>query len=353
VCPLATTLEAVARKAGVSTATVARVIHSNGYVAPETRSSVEAVLRETGYRPNALARGLRKQRSFTLGHLLVEITGNPFFAHVARSVEAAAIAAGYKIFNFSHNQDAELERVGAERLIERRVDAMLLTYAVNAENVAMMRASGVPIVQIEREQMLGTHAVLVDNTAGVMEAVRHLVELGHRRIAFVGGDPVLHPYPRFRGRTVEEERLESYVEALRLAGISPNRELIRLGHYFRYDDPDSAYEGYHHTRALLALRDRPTAILAGCDLLATGILQALYEARLRVPDDVSVIGYDDTLAIRLSPPLSSVAQPMTELGREAVRLALAAIEAPAMEPTTVTLPTRLVLRQSTGAPPRG
>lgn len=345
------TLEEVARSAGVSTATVARVIHSNGYVAEETRARVQAVIRATGYRPNAVARGLRKQRNFTLGHMLVEITCNPFFAHVARSVEAAATSVGYKTFSYNHNQDAEMERIGVERFIERRVDAMLLTYAVSPDSIGRFTSASIPVVQIERERVRGTHAVLVDSSVGVAEAMRHLIGLGHRRIAFVGGDPALYPDAGVRPRSVEEERLDAYVDALHAAGISPDPELIRLGIYFSVVDGGSGAEGYLHTRELLALRDRPTAILAGCDVLAVGVLQALYEARLRVPDDLSVIGFDDTLAMRLAPPLTSVAQPMAELGRQAVRLAVAAIEAPGMEPTTVTLPTRLVIRQSTSSPP--
>jgi DNA-binding LacI/PurR family transcriptional regulator len=345
------TLEEVARRAGVSTATVARVIHSNGYVAEETRERVEAVLKATGYRPNAMARGLRKQRSFTFGHMLVEITYNPFYAHVARSVESAALAAGYKTFSYNHNQNAEIERIGVERFIERRVDAMLLTYAVDAANVELLRAAGIPIVQIERERTLGTHSVLVDSAVGINQAMRHLFDLGHRRIAFVGGDPELYPHPGLRPRSVEEQRLEAYLEALRNAGISPDPDLVRLGLYFNFADSGSGVEGYLHTQALLKLRHPPTAILAGCDVLAVGVLQALYEAHLRVPNDVSVIGFDDTIAMRLAPPLTSVAQPMAELGREAVRLALTAIDVPDSRPATVTLPTKLIIRKSTGSPP--
>lgn len=344
------TLEKVARRAGVSTATVARVIQAKGYVALETRARVENVLRETGYRPNAMARGLRQQRSYTLGHMLVEITCNPFYAHVAKSVESAAIAVGYKTLSYNHNHDAEIERIGVDRLIDRRIDAMILTYAVEADNVERLKTAGIPVVQIERERTLGTHSVLVDSAAGTTEAVAHLIALGHRRIAFVGGDPALYPHPGIRPRGVEEERLESYVAALRAGGISPDPDLIRLGLYFSFADGGAGTEGYLHTRALLDLANRPTAILAGCDVLAVGVLQALYEARLRVPDDISVIGFDDTIAMRLAPPLTSVAQPMAKLGAEAVRLAVAAIGDPETEPTTVTLPTRLVIRQSTGSP---
>ena len=350
------TLEEVARSAGVSTATVARVIHSNGYVARGTRAKVEAVLRDTGYRPNAMASGLRTKRSFTFGHMMVEITQNPFYAHVAHSVESAALEADYRVFVFNHEQDGARERIGVERFIDRQVDAMLLTYAVDAANVEMLRAAQIPVVQIERERIAGTHAVLVDSRPGVVEAMRHLFDLGHRRIAYIGGDPALYPHAGIRPHSVEEERLNAYVEALRQAGLSYRPEWVRLGLYFTQGSNQTGLEGYLHTRALLALPERPTAILTGCDIFAVGVLQALYEVRLRVPDDISVIGFDDTLATSTAPQLTTVAQPMIGLGQEAVRLAIAAIEDPEMEPVTVTLPARLVLRQSTaspGSPSRG
>lgn len=343
------TLEQVARRAGVSTATVARVIHAKGYVSDETRQRVQTVVRETGYRPNAMARSLRQQRSYTFGHMLVELTANPFNAYVARSVETAAIASGYKSFVFSHNLNPVLERNGVERFIERRVDAMLLSNPVDAENVALIQAAGIPIVQIERECTGGTHSVLVDSSIGVREAMRHLIELGHRRIAFIGGDPELYPNTT-RPQSIEEQRLGTYVEMLRGAGISVDPDLIRLGVYLQFDDQTRGLEGFFHTEALLGLRDRPTAIVAGCDVLSVGVLQALYGAQLRVPDDVSVVSVDDTLAMSLAPQLTVVAQPMEAIGREAVRLALAAVEDPDLEPTTTTLPTKLVIRQSTGAP---
>lgn len=347
------TLLEVARSAGVSTATVARVIYSNGSVSKRTRARVEAVLRETGYRPNVMARALRKQRSFTLGHMLVEITQNPFYAHVARSVEGAALDQGYKTFAFNHAGDPELERIGVDRFIERRVDAMLLTYAEKEENVELFRAADIPVVQIERERARGTHAVLVDSVVGVTEAMAHLIELGHRRIAFIGGDPALYPDTHIQPRSVEEQRIDGYLQALRQAGISVRDEWVRLGLYFRPDVDRISLEGYRATHDLLKLPERPTAIVTGCDMIAVGALQALYEAGLRVPDDISLIGFDDTLARCTAPMLTSVAQPMEELGREAVRLALDAIDQPDMEPVTVTLPARLVIRESTGAPPGG
>src|SRR5262249_13202822 len=132
-----------------STATVARVLKDRGYVSDEARSRVEAAIKATHYRPNAVARGLRQQRSLTIGHVLTAITVNPFFVNVARGAEDEALASGFKTFLFNHNGSIERERLGVERLIERRVDAVLFTVALAPEHVALLRDAGIPAVQIE------------------------------------------------------------------------------------------------------------------------------------------------------------------------------------------------------------
>jgi DNA-binding LacI/PurR family transcriptional regulator len=208
-----------------------------------------------------------------------------------------------------------------------------------------------PIVQIEREQTRDTHAVLVDNRAGTASAMRHLLELGHRRIAFIGGDPARYPRSLSRGCSVEEERLEAYANSLSEAGVSVDRRLIQLGEYVVTSEDGSNLAGYRGMKKILELPERPTAVVAGCDILAAGALQAIYEARLRIPDDISVVGYDDTLAASLAPRLTTVAQPMADLGRTAIRLALSEIADPEIKPKTVTLSPRLVVRDSTAAPP--
>jgi LacI family transcriptional regulator len=340
----------VGRRAGVSAATVARVIYSNGYVGGETRERVQSAIRATGYRPNIVARGLRTQRSFTIGHVISEITRNPFFVHVARSLESEAFRVGYKMFLFNHRESAEDEKVGVERFVERRVDAVIFNHAVDAANLEILRDAGIPVIEIEREAATDTHAIAFDTRAGVLEGMRHLIELGHRRIAFIGGDPSLYARSAVRPRSVEEERVDAYRGALREAGLPVDEELIGLGLYYRIDD-GSNIEGYREMRRLLALGDPPTAVFTSCDTIASGALRAIYTARLRVPDDISVVGFDDTLAQMLTPPLTSVAQPLAELGSHALRIALAAIEDGTLERQTVTLTPKLVVRESTGPVP--
>jgi LacI family transcriptional regulator len=341
-----TTLIEVARLAGVSTATVNRVLKKTGYVSAETRARIEQAIKTTRYRPNALARELRKQRSMTVGHIVSAITANPFFANVARGAEEAALDRGFRTLLFNHNGSPDRERQGVERFIERRVDAVLFTVAAARDDVAMLMEANIPVVQIERTALATAPSVTVDKTVGALQAMRHLIELGHRRIAFVGGDPALVYHGDAVMRAVEDERLAAYRQGLQAAGLSWNPDYVRLGHYYRHED-GAGVHGYQHMKALFAGREWPTAIFATCDILAAGVLQAIYEAGLRVPEDISVVGFDDTLAINLAPRLTTVAQPMEELGREGFALALAQIEGD-VEPTSVRLPSRLVIRDSVG-----
>lgn len=343
----ASTLAGVAKLAGCSTATVNRVL-KGGYVSEQARVAVEEALRQTGYRPNVMARGLRTKRSLTIGEMLTAITVNPFFVNVAHSVEEAGMEKGYRTILFNHNGDVERERLGIERFIENRVDAVLFCTSIAAQNLELLDAVGIPYVEIERACTRSAPFVRVNNYVGARDAMAHLARLGHRRIAFVGGDPAAHARDPGRGRSVEDDRLQAYFDGLNEFGIEVDQSLVRLGRYYAIEDGGGGVEGYRHTEALLALPERPTAIFATCDILAAGVLQAVYDANLRVPTDMSVIGFDDTLAGHLAPRLTTVAQPMQDLGRLAFDLALAAIGGEAAD-RTIVLPSSLVIRDSTAA----
>ncbi len=346
----AVTLADIADFVGVSKATVARALSAKGYVADDVRARVELAAARLGYRPNLVARGFRSQRSFTIGHIAQGITENPFFAHVARSVEREALANHYKVFLYNQDSSVEHEREGVERFIERRVDAVIFTYARGAENLELLRRANIPVVQIERDLGGETHTVFVDNAMGAELGMRHLTGLGHRHIAFIGGSTESHPHSFSRPRSVEEERLGAYLKVMAEYGITPDPAMIRLGPYITPGARGENAAGHDAMNALLALPRPPTAVFTGCDVLASGALRAIYAARLRIPDDISVVGFDDTLASVLSPMLTTVAQPMVELGRTAFQFALAAIEDSSIAPQTITLAPHLVIRDSTGAP---
>jgi DNA-binding LacI/PurR family transcriptional regulator len=340
------TLVEVARLAGVSTATVNRVLKQQGYVSNEARAKVLAIVEATNYRPNVVARELRTKRSYTIGLMLTAITVNPFFVEVAHAVELAAIAAGYRVMIVNHSENVETERRGIESFIAQRVEAVLFCTALSADNVELLAHAGIPAIEIERSSSTHASCVRVDNYVGARAAVDHLVGLGHTTIAFVGGDPALFPRDPARQRSVEDDRLAAFEDGMKAHGLETRAELIRLGRYYSLESGGSGEEGRAHAEALLSLREPPTAIFATCDILAAGVLQVLYRAGKRVPHDMSVVGFDDTLATHLSPELTTVAQPLAALGREAFNMAVHAIERGGNQ-SEIVLAANLVIRQST------
>lgn len=322
-----TTLRDVAESAGVSTATVRRVLTEQGYVAPETRRAVEHVLAATAYRPNALAQSLRSQRTAVIGHILYAISPNPFYAQVALGAEQEALRHGYNILAINAQGDAARETMAVETLIRRQVDAILFTTPVSIDNVQMALDAGVVVVQVERPTGLATNSVWVDNYAGAVMATEHLIELGHRRIAFMGSDCAYDPT---RGTEIlEEERLGGFLDTMCRHGIDVPDAWVALGDYYSIEGSGTPGDGCRFMHRFLDGNPRPTAVFAACDLMAAGAYQAIYARGLRVPQDISVVGFDDTLGPYLAPPLTTVAQPMLALGQAAVELALAQIEHPA------------------------
>lgn len=338
----------VAARAGVSPATVARVIYSNGYVKGETRLIVESAVRETGYRPNVVARALRTSRSFTLGLVLTEYRLNAFHVEIAHEVQHEALKHGYCAFTLNSGGDAEVERAGVQRFLDQHVDAVLFCTAVDPANVRLIKKARIPTVLIERGSVDLGRLALVDSAPGMNEAVAHLSQLGHERIAFIGGRKDLSRLEAHSNRSAEAIRVRCFETALAAMNIRVREEFIRLGEY--YAARDESQPGYVHMRALLALPEPPTAVITGADSLAAGALQAIGAAGLSVPHDVSVIGYDDTIAEILTPPLTSIAQPIKELARAAVGLALEAIHDAGTPATSPIFPTHLIVRQSTAAP---
>lgn len=342
------TIKDVAEQANVSTATVGRVLNGRGYVSDEARERVETAIVQLGYRKNILAMGLRKQHTQTIGHLLTSIALNPFFSGVSLGVERQAMEYGYSVLIYNVQGDAAQERRGVETFIERRVDGILFTTPIREENVQLALEAGIPVVQVERPTRIPTARVLVDNYAGALQAMEHLIGLGHREIAYVGGDP--------RRRTggehaVEAQRFAGYRDALLAHGISTDETLIVLTDYFSLDEFDHMNEGYRAVNSLLTSKPQLSALFVGSDLLVSGVMQGLYELGKRVPEDISVVGFDDTYSPYLSPPVTAVQQPMQQIGRAAASLLLLQLgelgESDEREQNETLLTPTLVVRSST------
>lgn len=337
------TLKDVASEAGVSTATVARVLHGRGFVSPSSRKRVEEAIESTGYRINILAQSLRRQRTRTIGHLLTSISPNPFFAGVELGVENEAIKHGYSVLIWNVFEDAKREALGVETFVQRQVDALIFTTPIEDKNVQTAIAANIPVVQVERPTQVPSHRVLVDNYTGAVSAVEHLIELGHQRIGYIGGDPRSYR----TNLSVDEQRLSGYRDTLVKHGIVPSEDWYDSGKYYSLED------GFRIMTEFLD-RGEVTAVITACDILAAGALQAVYERGLRVPKDISIVGFDDTYASYLAPPLTTVQQPMFEIGQMAARIAIEALDgdpAGEKEPYRVErLSTRLEVRSSTSQP---
>jgi LacI family transcriptional regulator len=331
---LRATVHDVAARAGVSLTTVHRALNGNGYVHKATLQKVLDAANAVNYRPNAVAQSLRRQRTGMLGHLVHTIYPNPFFACVARGVEDRARDLGFATVTCNTHGSVEAEADYVELLLRQRSDGIIFTSPRSLENVRHVQQNGVPVCVIERPKDLqNVDVVLADNRTGANAAVRHLLDLGHRRIAYIGGPPK---------DIVEIERLDGYCQALAAAGVARDESLIL------FPGVQSA-DGYRAMSRVLQLPRRPTAAFVASDMAAMGALQALAKHNLKAPNDMALVGFDDTLGAVASPPLTTVALPMWEMGAAAVDLVIRRAGADAGAPAQrIVLETRLVLRESTG-----
>lgn len=334
----------------MTTTTVVRALKAEGYVADATRARVLAAVAETGYRPNRLARSLRQSRSHVIGHLLKSTVPNPFYVEVARGAEEEARARGYAMLTANVQHDAETERRAVEAFLGWRADGLVFSTPADAANVDHAQALGVPLAQVERPRSLVGHRLVVRNYPSAVQAMRHLADLGHRRIAYVGAELLPETGPAALYGYVERERFEAWRDVMQGIGAATGG-LAHFGEAYTIDQPTAQGHGYRATRLLLAGPQRPTAILASNDILAAGALQAIHEAGLRCPDDISVVGFDDTLAGFLTPLLTSVRLPARRLGAAAVRMVIDEIEGKGPSGQHVALDAEFVLRRSTAPAP--
>ncbi len=331
----AVTLDHVARAAGVSRATASRVVNGNTRGAADVRKAVERAVDRLGYIPNPAARSLVTRRSDSIGLVIAEPAGrlfeDPYFPRLLRAVGAELGARELQLVLLmpqSRQDESRIERY----LAAGHVDGVLLASLHSDDPLpSQLSAHGVPVVVGGRPPRgAAVSYVDVDNVQGARSAVEHLVAGGRRQIATVGG-----PLDMAAGI----DRLAGFREAIRAAGLEPDPELEATAD-FTADGAEAA--------AARLLHERPgiDAVFVASDLMAVGVLRALRAAGRRVPEDVALCGFDDSIAPTLDPPLTSVRQPIEEMGREMVRLLIDRVSQPSAIPRRVILETRLVVRQS-------
>lgn len=323
----------VAERAEVSVTTVSHVVNETRHVSDELRERVQEAMDALGYRPNRLARSLRRGETHTIG-VVVPDSSNPFFAEVARGVEDTSFAQRYSVILCNSDGDLEKELFYTNVLTAKQVDGILFVAAgVSTEHIRTLQKQKVPLVVVDREiPDVSVDEVLTDNVYGGESVTRHLIDLGHRRIGCITGPSNVTP---------SADRVTGYGRALEEASLPFDEEIVLKG--------DFQYEGgYRAAERLLTMDDPPTAIFACNDLMAVGVIRAAREMGWRVPDDLSVVGFDDVrLASFTSPPLTTVAQPKYEMGVVATELLLERMESRDRPPQHRLLETRLVVRQST------
>ena len=339
------TLADIAAKASVTPMTVSRVINSNGYVHAETRERVLRVAREMNYRRNGLARGLKRQRTETVGMVIGDIA-NPFAAELSRGVREVLEERGYTLFICISEHTAKEDVQAFDSLADHRADGIIVATRASKsgnERLEELIDSGIPITLIGRD-FRHQHADLVhaDNLKGGYEATRHLIDAGHKRIGFIGVS--LTEGLRLR-------RFQGYLEALKDHDLPVEEQLIVGGRELGEQMPGYSTEemGYDGMMKLLELEHHPTAVFARNDFTAMGALNAIKRSGLRIPDDVALVGYDDIpLASHTSPTLTTVRQPTREQGRCAAEFLLRRIEGDSEQPRVEkTFQCELIIREST------
>ena len=323
------TMSDVADEAGVSLKTVSRVVNGEPGVRPETAAAVNEAIAHLGFRRNYIARALRPgQRSHMLG-LVIEDVSNPFYSAIFRGVEEIARSAGYLVITASSDEDPEREQALVHLFCERRVEGLIVVPAGDDHRYMLpdVRA-GTGIVFVDRPPgLIDADAVLLDNVGGARNAVRHLLGLGHRRIAMLGDEARIF---------TAGERLRGYHEELAATGLGVDPALVRLGAH----DADAAEVA---TREFMALADPPTAIFTANNRITVGAIRVLWQNGFRV----ALVGFDDLeLAESLAVPATVIAYDAAELGREAARLLLLRLAGDTDPPRRVVLPTWLIERGS-------
>jgi LacI family transcriptional regulator len=329
------TIKDVAQRANVSPTTVSYVINGNRYVRPATEERIRAAIKELDFQPDSVARSLRAKRTLTVGMIVSDIT-NPYYADIVRGAQDVLNNRHYSLIltNTDEAPDRELETLALLR--QKKVDGLIaVNTGANAEAFYQAANAGLPIILVDRrlpDDRLCT--VLVDDDFGAYQATQHLLRLGHRRIGIIMGKA---------GISTTDQRREGYEAALREAGIAVDPAFMVYGH-------STLEGGIAASRTLLSLTPPPTAIFATNNLMTVGLFLTINELRLRCPQDIAVVGFDDIVWLSaFHPTLTTVAQPSNEIGKQAAELLLKRIEEKNVgKPCIMILPTKLVIRESSG-----
>lgn len=326
------TLKDVAKAAGVSIATVSRVLNNHEYVSEQTRHKVLSAVEALDYRPSRLAVGLRTGRSRIIGLIISDI-GNPYFTSVVRGIEDVAYASGYSMILCNSDEDPEKEELYINVFLDSAISGAIIACA-NEESVSggKLLQADIPIVAMDRRMInFDVDTVVTNNIQGAYDAVVHLIEQGHQRIGFIGG-------PLYT--TTGKERWEGYKKALMENDLEAFPELIKEGDF-------KQTSGYKAACQFLDEEDPPSAMFVANNLMTLGALNAIHEKGLRIPSDIAIVGFDDLpWAQSLDPPLTAIEQPVYELGRTAANLLLKRITDLERPTVNISLDTKLIVRRS-------
>lgn len=327
------TMKDVARLAGVSTSTVSHVINNDRFVSDAIREKVEAAIKNLNYAPSALARSLKLNQTRTIG-MLITASSNPFFSELVRGVERSCFERGYSLVLCNTDGDEQRMNRNLETLLQKRVDGLLLlcTETHQPSPEIMQRYPSIPTVMMDWAPFGGEGDLIQDNSLlGGDIATQYLIDKGYTRIACITG-PL--------DKTPARLRLEGYRNAMARAGLP-----VKAGYEFNADFEFGG--GFNAMQALLALPEPPHAVFMSNDAMAVGAYQALYQAGLRVPQDMALVGYDDIeLARYMTPPLTTIHQPKDELGELAIDVLIHRMAQPDLQQQRLQLTPELVERGS-------
>ena len=337
------TIYDIAKEAGVSASTVSRVLTGNAAVRQDKKERIQSIIQKYNFRPNALAKGLSDTSTKTIGIIAADVR-NPYYSALFVACEVAAEEAGYNVSLANSLGEKEREQAQLDLLLQQRVDAIiqmggrvddLITDDTYAEKVRSVCRT-TPVVVTGKLDKAPVHSVVIDEAKGMNLVMEHLIGLGHKKIALVGGEMRVNStflkYQKYR------EILDKY-------GIQENGEYVVNGTY----DPETGYEA---TNKILELKDRPTAIIAINDFAASGALRSIREHRLHVPEDISVISFDNTyIADLVMPKLTSVDYNYEDYGKQLIEIATGAAEGKDTDNIRMVEP-QIVIRDSTGPAPR-